>query len=276
MNKYKRVDILGVPVNKVSADSLEKDINKQLLKRSNDSLFIATVNASFILKCQNNPDFMSILHSSDINTADGVSIQMSAEYLNKCAQSSVSWFVRPFVYLFYGLNIGFIQNFRGKYTTIKDRVTGVYLAKMLLTLSNNKKYRVTVIHRADSLTPPRELLHNLKLSYPNAEIKVIPVPLNNYDKKIKDSINSDIVLCTFGEYKQEKFLSVNSKKLHCKIKIGIGGALDVIVGNTTISESKSKSGLEWFYRLLNNPKRVKKIFNSVFVYPAKVYSYSLK
>lgn len=276
MNKYKRIDMLGVPIDKVFVNSLKKDIAQQLSKRSNDCLFIATVNASFILKCQNNPDFMSILRSTDINTADGVSIQMSAEYFNKCAWSNVSWFVRPFVYLFYGLNIGLIQNFKGKYTIIKNRITGVYLAKMLLTLSNNKKYKVTVIHRADSLTPSIELLHNLKLSYPNAEIKVIPLPLSNYDKEIKESINSDIVLCTFGEYKQEKFLSVNSKKLHCKIKIGIGGALDVIVGNITVNEDKSKIGLEWLYRLVHNPKRVKKIFNSVLVYPAKVYSYSLK
>lgn len=276
MKQNKKVGILGVPVNAISKSELKSNLKDHLKGSTQHNLFIATVNASFVLMSQKNSDFMSILNRAGINTPDGVSIQMAGDYLHRCRKSHLNIFLRPFIFFIYGIQTGLIKNFKGQYTTFKDRITGVFLSDYLLELSNTYKYKVVVVHREDSITSSRELVTKMNNLYPHIDLKVIPISLSKYDKELTNIIQADVVFCTFGEYKQEKFLSVNKNKIKAKVTIGIGSALDVIIGKVKIDQSTSDKGLEWLNRLINNPKRFRKIFISVVVFPAKLYLYSLK
>jgi N-acetylglucosaminyldiphosphoundecaprenol N-acetyl-beta-D-mannosaminyltransferase len=67
----------------------------------------------------------------------------------------------------------------------------------------------------------------------------------------------DILLVAFGNPKQEKWIRMHSHELHVPICIGVGGTLDMIVGVTKRAPVwMQKTGLEWLYRLAQEPKRL--------------------
>jgi N-acetylglucosaminyldiphosphoundecaprenol N-acetyl-beta-D-mannosaminyltransferase len=77
--------------------------------------------------------------------------------------------------------------------------------------------------------------------------------------KINES-KAEILFLALGSPKQEKWFARYRDKLkHIRVCQGIGGTLDVITGNVKRApEIFCKLGLEWFYRLLAEPRRIKR------------------
>ncbi|AGF78352.1 exopolysaccharide biosynthesis protein, WecB/TagA/CpsF family [Desulfocapsa sulfexigens DSM 10523] len=78
-----------------------------------------------------------------------------------------------------------------------------------------------------------------------------------------DKINESkavILFLALGSPKQEKWFARHQDKLkHIRVCQGIGGTLDVITGTVKRApEIFCKLGLEWFYRLLAEPRRIKR------------------
>ena len=76
---------------------------------------------------------------------------------------------------------------------------------------------------------------------------------------INDIINlkPDIVFVALGAHKQEKWIFRNRHNMPVKIAMGVGGSIDVIAGKVKRAPLfYQKAGLEWFYRLLKEPKRI--------------------
>ncbi|NLW33803.1 MAG: WecB/TagA/CpsF family glycosyltransferase [Fibrobacter sp.] len=95
---------------------------------------------------------------------------------------------------------------------------------------------------------------------------------SNQNYIILDKINKikpDILFVAFGAPKQEKWIYANLKKINAKIAIGVGGSFDFAAGiQKRAPVWMQKLSLEWFYRLLCNPKRLFKrylITNSFFI-----------
>ena len=63
-----------------------------------------------------------------------------------------------------------------------------------------------------------------------------------------------------GSPKQELFIQRNRGRLNVKVAIGVGGSLDVWAGTLKRApEFFRKHGLEWLYRLIQEPKRYKRM-----------------
>ncbi len=78
-----------------------------------------------------------------------------------------------------------------------------------------------------------------------------------------DDINdskASILFVALGSPRQESWLARNRERLtHVRVCQGIGGTLDVITGNVKRApENFRRLGLEWFYRLMAEPKRLKR------------------
>lgn len=87
--------------------------------------------------------------------------------------------------------------------------------------------------------------------------------------KVIDKINKakpDVLLVGLGSPKQEKWIYNNLKKMpSVKVAIGVGGAFDFISGKIKRAPKfMQKSGLEWLWRLIIQPKRISRIFKGVF------------
>jgi N-acetylglucosaminyldiphosphoundecaprenol N-acetyl-beta-D-mannosaminyltransferase len=86
---------------------------------------------------------------------------------------------------------------------------------------------------------------------------------------VKDS-GARILFVAMGVPRQEKFLREHWDELGVNMAIGVGGSFDVIAGlRSRAPELVQKIGMEWAYRLAQEPKRLAKryfITNSQFVF----------
>ncbi len=83
-----------------------------------------------------------------------------------------------------------------------------------------------------------------------------------------NKVNPDILFVAFGAPKQEKFIAGNLSKLNCKVAIGVGGAFDYISGIVDRAPLWiRKIGMEWFYRLIKQPRRIARIYRAVIKFP---------
>ena len=102
--------------------------------------------------------------------------------------------------------------------------------------------------------------------HPGINIKGVYCPpfAAKFDKeennKIIAAINAvqpDIVLVSLTAPKQDIWISENLEKLNTKIAIGIGGAFEVSAGLINRAPLwMQKFGLEWFYRFIQEPRRM--------------------
>jgi N-acetylglucosaminyldiphosphoundecaprenol N-acetyl-beta-D-mannosaminyltransferase len=72
-----------------------------------------------------------------------------------------------------------------------------------------------------------------------------------------NAMKPDILLVSLTAPKQDIWIAENLEKLDTHIAIGIGGAFEVAAGMIQRAPLwMQKSGLEWFYRFLQEPKRM--------------------
>jgi len=89
----------------------------------------------------------------------------------------------------------------------------------------------------------------------------------------------DILFVAFGHVKQEWWIDTFKLELPgVKIVMGVGGTFDFLAGVVPRAPKMFKSlGLEWLWRLIQQPKRFKRIFTAVIVFPFLVFkSYVIK
>lgn len=83
---------------------------------------------------------------------------------------------------------------------------------------------------------------------------------------------ANVVIVALGSPKQEAFINECKKQHPNAFYMGVGGSLDVLVGNVERApEAWCKYNLEWLYRLLKEPSRAKrqiKLLKFVYLYLA--------
>jgi len=80
---------------------------------------------------------------------------------------------------------------------------------------------------------------------------------------VLDGVNAaspDLLLVCLGSPKQELWMAANAARAHVGLMAGLGGALDVYAGLAGRAPQKWRElGLEWLYRLIKEPKRIKRM-----------------
>ena len=72
--------------------------------------------------------------------------------------------------------------------------------------------------------------------------------------------SADILLVAYGAPKQDKWIARNRHALKTvRVAIGIGGSFDFVTGKSTRAPRWVQNlNLEWLYRLLRQPKRIRR------------------
>ena len=79
----------------------------------------------------------------------------------------------------------------------------------------------------------------------------------------------DIVLVGFGHIKQEQWIDESLPQLpSVRVAMGVGGSFDVIGGKLPRAPKFLRTiGLEWLWRLIIQPSRIKRIWTAVIIFP---------
>lgn len=160
--------------------------------------------------------------------------------------------------------IGIVKAARMINYDVKERITGIDIANELLKLGNKQKKSIYLFGAKQEVIDSMEKV--LKESYPNLNL----VGMSNGYEKDKDKIfekivktKPGIVLVALGIPLQEKLIYKHLDKFDKGIFVGVGGSFDVISGHKKRAPKIFiKLNLEWLYRILKEPKRLKRFYDS--------------
>ena len=147
---------------------------------------------------------------------------------------------------------------------IEERITGIDIANELLKFGNEQKKSIYLFGSKQEVIDSMKIV--IKEQYPN--LKLVGTS-NGYvtDKdKVFDEIvklEPDIVLVALGIPPQEMLIYKHLNRFKKGIFVGIGGSFDVMSGmKKRAPKIFIKLNLEWLYRIMKEPKRFKRFYNS--------------
>jgi len=149
----------------------------------------------------------------------------------------------------------------------------VEMADFLLENAKKLNLRVLVIATENSLSTPEEIERAINKKYPGLSVK------SEYFSPSQDFFENgiikeaEIVFVNFGAPQQEKFIFENREKFpSAKILVGVGGTFDFLTGRIRRAPGFLRAiGLEWLWRMIQEPKRFKRIWNAVVVFPVVAF-----
>jgi len=169
------------------------------------------------------------------------------EIINNCALVNVD-----------GMPVVWASRLLGK--PLKERVAGVDLFEALMQRSAQRGWRVFFLGaREDVVSGVRSLYEN---KYPAL---VIAGHRNGYwkpeeEKSVVEHIKAnrpDLLFVAISSPKKEQFLGKYQAEMQIPFAMGVGGTFDVVVGKVKRAPLwMQRSGFEWFYRFLQEPRRM--------------------
>lgn len=156
---------------------------------------------------------------------------------------------------------------------LPERVAGIDLMHALLGLAEERGYRVYFLGaRAEVLELALERIRELhpQLAIAGARDGYFT---EAEDAEVAEEIQAsrpDIVFVAISSPRKEYFLGQYGQSLGAPFVMGVGGSIDVVAGVTRRAPAAwQRLGLEWLYRLLQEPRRMFKryaVSNTRFAY----------
>jgi N-acetylglucosaminyldiphosphoundecaprenol N-acetyl-beta-D-mannosaminyltransferase len=143
-----------------------------------------------------------------------------------------------------------------------ERTTGPGLMGELFKISTELKYRHYFYGSTEETL--KKIYQMLKKNCPGIQIAGMYSPpfkpMSEVEReaiaRIINDTKSDFVWVGLGAPKQEKWMAEHQGKIN-SLMIGVGAAFDYFVGNIKRAPVwMQKNNLEWFYRLIQEPKRL--------------------
>lgn len=143
------------------------------------------------------------------------------------------------------------------------RIPGVELMQNICKLSAQKGYKIFIYGAKENVN--KSAVEILKTRYPGIDIVgrangyLGKDEMSGLVKKINSSA-AQILFLALGSPKQEKWFGTYGDRLESvRICQGIGGTLDTVTGNLRRAPKiLRKLGLEWLYRTLTDPRKLKR------------------
>lgn len=234
-DRMEYVNIFGVKIFNIDFKEAINIANKFLKEERNHS--IITPNTEIVMAAKDDEELRYIINGADLVIPDGIG-------------------------LIYG------SKMRGH--PLKERVTGYDVSMELLKILNESGGSLYMLGGKPGVTDKAE--EKIKKDYENINIvghhhgyfKGIHRGMKGDPEELEiieeiNSLKPDIIFLGLGFPKQEMFINEYKDKLNSKIIIGNGGVMDILAGNIKIAPKIFiKLHLEWFYRLLKEPSRIKR------------------
>lgn len=219
-----KLNVLGVKIDDVTVETATDRIFEMLKEPHSHAVF--TPNSEIVYAAYKDGDFCDILNSADMLTPDGIGIVYASKILKRPLSARAGG---------YDIACRVIER-------IAESGERLYLFGGKPGVAENAKT-------------------NLEREYPF--INIVGTHNGYFSKAeedgIIDAINAerpDILFVCLGAPMQEKWIFENKERLSCRVMMGIGGSLDVFAGVTERAPAGwQKSGFEWLYRLIKQPKR---------------------
>lgn len=240
MTQFSHRLLLQIPILATPVDTI-LDILDDFVIRS-QQFIIFTPNPEILLEAQRNEKLRTILKRNDLNIPDGEGVS-----------------------LFLGIPV------------IKGRV----FMHTLLKLFHDHSKKVFIVGSSQVVID--RVLLAMQKKYPGLTAEGLAgplldsnaLPMNEQNAILQQQVEKqllgfepDLILVAFGAPKQEIWTDMMKVKFPKTSFMVVGGALDTYSGIKSLPHHAIVSlKLEWFFRLVQEPKRILRIFRAVVVFP---------
>jgi N-acetylglucosaminyldiphosphoundecaprenol N-acetyl-beta-D-mannosaminyltransferase len=233
-SKDPRVAILGVALDNLTMEEVLDAVEASIAEGGFHQ--IATANVDFIMKSIHDEELHETLCRCDLVLADGAPLVWASRLLG---------------------------------AGLKERVTGADLVPQLARLSARRGYRIFLLGAEEESSAGAAAW--MEKNYPGVHIagrycpKHQPLEEMDHEEILAriETARPDILLVAFGNPKQEKWLAMHRFRLEVPVCIGVGGSFDFLSGKVPRAPLwMQHSGLEWFYRMMQEPSRLAKRYFS--------------
>lgn len=228
-NSYKSYRVLGLRVDDVTQsetlEHIEKFMGEANLHR------IVTPNVDHVVVAQDDEEFRELVNTSSLSIPDG------------------KWLVR-------GSRLVGIR--------LREGVAGRLLVEPICAMAAQRGWSVYILASVGDVA--RDAGERLIRKYPGLHVVGTRAPSMRFglDDSETESIlreledlRPDILFLGVGAPKSEKWIYRNRERLTSRVAIAVGYAFDVIAGRVTeCPRWMTKTGTEWLYRLVIEPKRL--------------------
>jgi N-acetylglucosaminyldiphosphoundecaprenol N-acetyl-beta-D-mannosaminyltransferase len=222
------VAILGVPFHTLSLEGAVDRIEAMVTDGA--SHYVVTPNVDFLVKTQRDAELRRILVCADLVLCDGKPIVWASHWLGG---------------------------------SLPGRVAGSDLIPCLLQRAAERGWHIFLL--GGSAEVAFDAAHRIGAAYPALPVvSFYSPPYGTLQKMDNGAIAAriraakpDIVLVCMGCPKQEKWISQNFAAIGVPVMIGAGATIDFLAGRMARAPVwMQKSGTEWLFRFLQEPKRL--------------------
>ncbi len=248
-----RIRFMNTEIDNLTMDEAVDAIEALVLKKQN--AYVVTPNTDHIVQLENNKELREIYTHADLILADG----------------------KPLIW---------ISNIYG--CPIKEKISGSDIFPRLCERASQKGYTMYFLGAAEGIAAIAA--KKLQKRYQSLRIVGTYSPPYGFEKdeaetdkiiKMIHVAKPDILIVGLGAPKQEKFIYRNLNQLNVPVSLGLGASLDFEAGNIQRAPRwMCNHGLEWFWRIIQDPKRLAKryIIDFINIIPMffKYYKISMK
>ena len=222
-----RIDILGVGFDNITMEEAVETAMDHISAHRGG--YVVTPNPEIVMLCKGTPALTGALEEAALVLPDGVGVIYGARILG---------------------------------TPLRSRVPGIdFAAALMERMSRTAHNRVYLFGAKPGVA--EQAAETLRARYPGLVVVGTNDGYFSDDAPIIANINQakpDLLLVCLGAPKQELWMQKHAPALDVGMMAGLGGALDVFAGTVKRAPVRwQKLGLEWLYRLLCEPKRIKRM-----------------
>ena len=218
-----RIDVLGVGFDNLTMD--EAVAEGLRLTESQGTHYVVTPNPEIVELCRENLAAKIAVNEADLVLADGIGVVKGAAMLG---------------------------------TPLKGRVPGIEFAAGLMAGLAAKGKKLYLLGAKPGVA--EQAAGRLQTTYPGLVIAGTHDGYFKDDAAVAEEIRktgADVVFVCLGAPKQELWMAKNGSATGAHLLCGLGGSLDVFAGVVERAPKFwSDHGLEWFYRLCREPRRI--------------------
>ncbi|RUT33293.1 glycosyltransferase [Paenibacillus zeisoli] len=222
------VSVFGIPVCKWGMEDTVKYLTEVV--QTGQPHQIITANPIMVMAALENPEYKSMMQQADLIVPDGTGVVWAAR---KGGQP------------------------------VTERVAGFDLLHELMKQGEQLGWKVFLLGAAPEVI--QEASARLQLQYPR--VKIVGTRDGYFgpqeDLEVVGEIvkaKPDLLFVARGADTQEPWIAKYKNQLGVPVIMGVGGSFDVISGRTQRAPKfMQKMHLEWFYRLLREPTRIRRM-----------------
>ena len=221
-----RIGILDVGFDNVTMDEAVQAGRNFLTEAGGH--YIVTPNPEIVYLCRTNSELAHAVNHADLVLPDGIGVIYASRILK-----------RP----------------------LKEKVAGIDFAVRLTGMLAQEKRRLFLLGAKPGIA--ERAAEKLRIAHPGLLIAGTADGYFKQDMPVIELINqsgADVVFVCLGAPKQELWMQRYRDSLNARLLVGLGGSLDVFAGEVSRApEPFIRLGLEWFYRLVKEPKRIRRM-----------------